>query len=354
MSAPLLESLSGLVTPELIGKAAAAFGEQPAAVGRGIGATLPLLLGHLSHRAQEPGFASALFDLATDPANDGSLLRNLGSLLGPNAASLPIVALGGRLLASLFGGNTGAVAGALAEYAGVKSSSAGSLLSLGAPVVLSLLGANVKSGKLDAASLAGQLRNQRQLFAAELPASLQKFDGIPLAAAAGAPAADAAATRTGGWFLPALLLLGLVLLLPYCSNRQAAEPVATPPAEVAAPVEATPAPVETPAEAPATPLATLYFDVGKTGLPVDADATLAPIVSYVQSNPASMAVVSGFHDPTGDQAANHELAKHRAQAVKAALLAAGLGESQIELLKPVVTEGDGSLAEARRVEVSVR
>ena len=349
MSASLLESLSGLVTPDLIGKAAAALGEQPSAVTKGVGATLPLLLGSVAHRAQDPNFATALFNLVGEPANDGSLLRNLGSLLGPNAASLPIMALGGKLLSSLFGGSTNGVSSAIANYAGVRTSTASSMLSMGAPIVLALLGKSVQSGKLGASSLASMLGNQKQLFAAELPASLQKFDGFPDTPPAPLPTPERPAT--GGWFMPILLLLGAALMLPYCTSQKDKAAVAVPPAAVAVPAE--PAPAAT-TEAAATPVATLYFDVGKADLPADAGTALAPVVSYVQANASALAVVSGFHDPTGDQAVNEELAKNRAMAVKAALIAAGLTEAQIEMLKPVVTEGGGSLEEARRVEVSVR
>jgi hypothetical protein len=35
-------------------------------------------------------------------------------------------------------------------------------------------------------------------------------------------------------------------------------------------------------------------------------------------------------------------------------MAAGVAEAQIEMVKPIVTTGSGDLAEARRVEVTVR
>ena len=65
-------------------------------------------------------------------------------------------------------------------------------------------------------------------------------------------------------------------------------------------------------------------------------------------------MISGYHDPTGDQAANEELAKNRAGSVRDALVAAGVDESRINMEKPVVTSGGGTLADARRVEVTVR
>ena len=101
------------------------------------------------------------------------------------------------------------------------------------------------------------------------------------------------------------------------------------------------------------PAAKLYFDTGKTNLANDADQTLAPIVEWLKANTDAKAIISGYHDPRGNQAVNAELAKNRAKAVRDALKVAGIDEARIELRKPVSTEGNGDLAEARRVEVSV-
>jgi cytochrome c oxidase subunit 2 len=101
------------------------------------------------------------------------------------------------------------------------------------------------------------------------------------------------------------------------------------------------------------PAAKLYFDTGKTALQSDADATLAPIVEWLKTNPASKAVISGFHDPRGNQAVNENLAYNRAKAVHAALITVGIDVMRIELRKPESVDGGGDLTEARRVEVSV-
>lgn len=101
------------------------------------------------------------------------------------------------------------------------------------------------------------------------------------------------------------------------------------------------------------PAAKLYFDTGKTALPSDSDTTLAPIVEWLDAHPQSKAVLSGFHDPRGNQAVNEELAYNRAKAAQAGLIAAGVDVMKIEMRKPQSVDGGGDLAEARRVEVSV-
>ena len=81
-------------------------------------------------------------------------------------------------------------------------------------------------------------------------------------------------------------------------------------------------------------------------------ATLADLVKGAKTS--GKAVISGFHDATGNPAQNAELAKQRALVVRDALMAAGLAESQIELKKPEQVVGSGSDAEARRVEISLQ
>lgn len=99
--------------------------------------------------------------------------------------------------------------------------------------------------------------------------------------------------------------------------------------------------------------AKIYFGSGVHRLPTDGPSTLAPIITWLNDNPDSKAVISGFHDPTGDYASNQRLAKKRAESVLNALTSQGIDANRLEMRKPEVTEGGGSLAEARRVEVSV-
>ncbi len=93
-----------------------------------------------------------------------------------------------------------------------------------------------------------------------------------------------------------------------------------------------------------------YFATGKADLAAGANEALGEVVKGVLEG-GKTAVVSGFHDSTGDAALNEELAKKRAFAVRDALKALGVAEDKVELKKPEVTQGSGSNAEARRVEV---
>jgi len=98
----------------------------------------------------------------------------------------------------------------------------------------------------------------------------------------------------------------------------------------------------------------LYFDLGKAELPGDALTRLAPLITAAKEAPASVLVLSGFHDASGDPVANAELAKQRAFAVRDLLATAGVSERGIELAKPAVTTGGADPREARRVDVTLR
>ena len=92
-----------------------------------------------------------------------------------------------------------------------------------------------------------------------------------------------------------------------------------------------------------------YFATGSSNLAAGANEALADVVSGVAQG--KTAVVSGFHDSTGNAQVNEEVSKQRALAVRDALTALGVAADKIELRKPEVTEGSGNNAEARRVEV---
>ena len=118
------------------------------------------------------------------------------------------------------------------------------------------------------------------------------------------------------------------------------------------PAAAAPATVFAAAGPAHTSAVKLYFELGKADLPADALTRLTPLIRAAQDSQSSL-VVSGYHDASGDAAANAELAKQRALAVRDLLATAGVSEQRIELAKPAAAIG-GTDAEARRVDVTLR
>ena len=99
-------------------------------------------------------------------------------------------------------------------------------------------------------------------------------------------------------------------------------------------------------------LVTFFFASGQATLAAGANEALASVVKAVADG--KKAVLSGFHDATGDPEKNAELAKQRALAVRDALTALGVAADKVELKKPENTLASGSDKAARRVEVAVQ
>ena len=95
-----------------------------------------------------------------------------------------------------------------------------------------------------------------------------------------------------------------------------------------------------------------YFATGKADVAAGGATALADVIKAVAGG--KKAVISGYHDASGDPAKNAELAKQRAMNVRDSLKAAGVAEDKVELKKPEQAKVDGPAAEARRVEVTVQ
>ncbi|MBY0465187.1 MAG: OmpA family protein [Burkholderiales bacterium] len=147
------------------------------------------------------------------------------------------------------------------------------------------------------------------------------------------------------------LLVGLITLVIAFVIGIAALRGVSKPAPVAQPVAA----IATDAEASILVqdgLVTFFFASGKAALAGGANEALANVVKAVAEG--KKAVLSGFHDATGDPEMNVELAKQRAFAVRDALTALGVAADKIELKKPENTLATGADKQARRVEVAVQ
>ena len=103
------------------------------------------------------------------------------------------------------------------------------------------------------------------------------------------------------------------------------------------------------------PRVTVYFDVSKADVAADFATVSADLRKAMTDNTALKAQLAGFNDPTGNAASNALLAKKRAQAVRTALLAAGIAPARIELVKPAAPIAGAPVdnAAARRVEITL-
>jgi outer membrane protein OmpA-like peptidoglycan-associated protein len=97
----------------------------------------------------------------------------------------------------------------------------------------------------------------------------------------------------------------------------------------------------------------VLFDKGKATLDTAAMRQLR-IASAAYVGIGTQIVITGYADKTGNAAANVELAKKRAQAVRDELVGLGVEAKRIVLQPPVDVTGPGPDNEARRVDVVVK
>ena len=150
----------------------------------------------------------------------------------------------------------------------------------------------------------------------------------------------------------ALLIVPLVVHFHGQGAKASAVAIPVTPAVVAsAPAVAATADTDGPSIRTENGVVGFYFAKGSAQVAPGAQQALANVVKAVKAG--KRAVVSGYHDASGDAARNDELAHQRAVAVADALKAAGVPAASIDLGKPLQTLASGTPAEARRVEVTL-
>ena len=160
----------------------------------------------------------------------------------------------------------------------------------------------------------------------------------------------ATGSTTWQWLLPLLGLGALGLLWALWPTARTEPPPAI--TQSAPPPVTQPAPAPPVASAPAElwPVK-IYFATDSKTIGTDDSARIQRAAEYLRANPGTAVAITGFADKTGGGPTNEELAKERAQAVRSALVAAGVPESRTTLAPPASVTGGADDAEARRVEI---
>jgi outer membrane protein OmpA-like peptidoglycan-associated protein len=96
----------------------------------------------------------------------------------------------------------------------------------------------------------------------------------------------------------------------------------------------------------------IYFAKGQASLDTDAQRAVR-VATAMYVGIGTQVLVTGYADKTGNAAANVELAKKRAVAVRDELVKLGVESKRIQLVPPVTVTGADSDDQARRVDLSV-
>ena len=379
MGINLLDMVKQQVMGSVTEKAAALLGESPAATSKALGAALPAVLGGVANQSTSISGAENLLQMFGGGQHDGSVMDSIGSLLGGGSATQGLMSSGSSIISSLFGNKVGGITDFLASYAGIKSSSASSLMSLAAPLIMGSIGKQMGGGS-SVSSIMSLLGSQVPHIAAALPAGMSSVLGLSnLNLSTPPPMMDRIKTMetqvvqeaSGFNFSKILpwLLLGLAALLAFyfvrSCNSKPEVPMVTAPVE--APKMETPKVVEKQKKILKLPngdieveagtfLDKLYdevtgntldpakgiafdhlnFATGSAAISEDSKGQLNDLSKIMMAFPKVGISVDGHTDNVGDAAANLKLSKERASAVEKYLISKGVADARI------LPEGFGS------------
>ncbi|MFT4095120.1 MAG: OmpA family protein [Niabella sp.] len=229
MSFNIVDLVKNYVSQDLIAKASSFLGESEGGVSKAVSGLIPSILGGIVSKGTETeAGAQQILDSATEAKHTG-ILGNLGSLFG----NADLLSKGTGLFNSLFGGSSNTIVDTISNFAGIKSNSSGSLISLLTPLVLGLLGKHAEDNNLSAGGFSSFLSSQKNNILNALPSGLGSIGSLLGLGSIGAAAretvsdvkhtaattynyAETQAEKAGGgtkWLLPLLLLAALVFLL---------------------------------------------------------------------------------------------------------------------------------------------
>ncbi len=229
----LVEMAKSYFNHDLVNKASANLGESEGGITKALAALVPSIIGGMADKASTPEGANAIAQMATAEHKDGILDVIGGFFHSDNNSNL--LSKGSGLISGLFGngGQSNMLTNLISSFAGVKASSAGSLLSLALPTILGLFGRHTAENNISASGISSVLADQKKLAMSALPAgfSLSSLTGAaPSAIKQTVDTAhstyQAAEEKAGGgmkWLLPLLLLAGIAVAAYYFYNNRGKE-----------------------------------------------------------------------------------------------------------------------------------
>lgn len=394
----LLDTVKGFLTPDIVRSASSLVGESESSTRQTLTGAVPSVLCGLTNMASSPNGASNLGTLIRDGGYN-SVADNVRSLFSGGSASSSMFSAGPQLLGNIFGGRGGAVAEALGQFGGVSSGSSTKLLSLAAPLVLSVLGKRAAAQNLNASGLANSLLGESSEIAAAVPPGVSKI--LSGAGPSVVPPrtrveqteepvhlervhAETPVATEGGrpmrWLpilIAALIALGLLLFLRGRTARNAVDTATTSArnavSNVTLPGGNT---ISVPqgsinynlahflGDNSATVPKTFVFDnlnfvSGSTQLTPESTNTVNDLAQVLKAYPNAQVQLAGHTDNTGSPQANQTLSSDRANAVKGMLVNQGVNGDRITTAgygqdRPVASnDTDEGKARNRRLELTV-
>ena len=149
--AGLLDLLNSDLGKQLISGASAQTGASESKTAEVLSMALPVLLGAMKKNAQTQEGASGLLG-ALSNKHDGSILDNLGSLLGGGNVDQSVMNDGAGILGHVLGGKQPVVENTLSQKTGLDAGTIGQILKIAAPILLGVIGKQTKQNDVNDSS----------------------------------------------------------------------------------------------------------------------------------------------------------------------------------------------------------
>jgi OOP family OmpA-OmpF porin len=383
--ADLLKSITGLLTPGVIQRAAALVGES-AHDTQGVLAhrVVPVVLAQLAALGSSEAGASRLQSLVEHAAAERSLVGDLGRLFGGGTTTRAAIEVGRDLLGELFGGRADAVARELAGTGGVQIASASTLLALATPLVLSVLAErapDASDGRAIAQFVSADRRDVERYLSPGLKSLVRDVAPVRPATPARPPVrridepSKVWIGRVVAVTLPLLLgVWGLFLWAPW--RREPPPPRPDMKKRLARLALPDGAALDVPegsfnhelaryladrdTAAPRTfVFEGLAFQSGRSTLEPESRGTVDDLAAILKAFPTAEVRLEGHTDNVGSPDANQRLSLERAETVRAALIAGGVEARRLDAAgfgqeRPVTSNStEDGRAKNRRTELVV-
>ena len=211
MSDSMFGSLLNMLDKHTVGDVAQALGQPEQSVARGMETSIAAIMGGLASKSEDSGALRRILDTVSSIPGPVSWSQIAGSVTDPNSS---LMAMGKRIVPSLFGNNEKTVTSGISRESGLSSGAISTLLSMAAPVVMSFISKQVRDGGMTMSGLGSMLQRESASIRSALPAGLSElfWPGTATAAATASPVvAQAVQRETSFNWLPVLAIAGLGL-----------------------------------------------------------------------------------------------------------------------------------------------
>jgi outer membrane protein OmpA-like peptidoglycan-associated protein len=365
-----LSSLFNLLDSSSINEIAARLGEPAQAISRGLESSTASLISGLAGRATDSNSMNQIFRLISQAPSDVNVSHLTTAVTGADrasAATSSILDSGKKFMSLAFGSDQSSILDAIGRSTGLRAPSLASLLSIGAPLVMTALGRMVRSDRLSQDQLGKMLVDESSGMQSLLPAGVQRyFQHAPTDAATTDLNVKPLSIRTVPeprgtqgwlWLIPALLLIPLLLWLFNREHdkqmlRAAAERarsgaidlgtfvVRTLPGNVVLTIPEAGMesrllafiqdPTQSADQVKWFDFDRLLFNTDSAQLRPESQEQLRNIAMILKAYPNVHVKVGGYTDNTGDAQYNLRLSQDRADNVVAELVSLGIASDRLE------------------------